>query len=109
MKDWQDIEDILHYQSFFYVLKIIRIELISRHYNNLLAGYFGIKKIRELIAQKYYWPMFCDDIDHYIKRYNICLASKTIQQKLYDNLQSLLVPIHCWEDILINFVTDLLI
>ena len=52
--NWQNIDDVLYYQGFPYVLKIIQIELISRHHNNLLIGYFGMKKTYELIAQKYY-------------------------------------------------------
>lgn len=36
------------------MLKIIRIELISQHYNNLLVSLFSINKIEELISQKYY-------------------------------------------------------
>ena len=54
VKDWQDIKDVLHHQGLSYVPEIIRIELISKHHNNLLAGHFGIKKIRKLVARKYY-------------------------------------------------------
>ena len=53
-KNWQDIDGVLHHQGLHYVLEIIRAELISRHHNDLLAGHFGIKKTRELAAQKYY-------------------------------------------------------
>lgn len=41
---WEDIEEILHYQSFPYVLKIIYSELINKYYNNPLVSHFGIKK-----------------------------------------------------------------
>ena len=49
------------------------------------------------------------NIDNYIKRYNICLTSKTVWHKLYSNLQSLPIPTYCWKDLLIDFVTGLLI
>ena len=52
---WEDIEEVFYYQGLFYDLKIIYLELINRHYNNLFAGHFGIKKTWELIARKYYW------------------------------------------------------
>ncbi len=55
-KSWEDIEQLLYYQGLPYVPKVIRSELISRHYNDILAGHFGIEKTRELIARKYYWP-----------------------------------------------------
>lgn len=41
---WEEFDGILHHQSIFYILKIIEIELISKHYDNLLAKHFGIKK-----------------------------------------------------------------
>ena len=54
VKNWQDIKDLLHYQSLPYISKVIRIELISRHHNNLLAGHYGIEIIQDLVVQKYY-------------------------------------------------------
>ena len=49
---WKDIKQVLHYQDLFHVSKVICSELISRHHNNPLVGYFGIEKTRELIARK---------------------------------------------------------
>ena len=51
---YEKINKILYYQGLLFVPKAIWIELISRHHNNLLAGYFGIKKTHELLAQKYF-------------------------------------------------------
>ena len=44
VKNWQNIEGVLHYQGLSYVPEIIRTELISRHHDDPLAGHFGIKK-----------------------------------------------------------------
>ena len=44
VKDWQDIKSVLHHQSLSYAPGIIRIELISRHHDDPLVGYFSIKK-----------------------------------------------------------------
>ena len=41
---WEDIDRVLHHQSFFYMLEIIRTELISRYHDDPLAGHFGIEK-----------------------------------------------------------------
>lgn len=53
-KSWQDIEDVFYYQSFSYITKIIYPKIISYHHNNWLAGHFGIKKSRELVAKEYF-------------------------------------------------------
>ena len=62
VKDWQDIEGVLHHQGLPYVPEIIRIELISRHHNDPLASHFGIEKI-QLIIRKYYWPTLRHNVD----------------------------------------------
>ena len=56
-ESWEDIEQVLYYQSLPYVPKVIRLELISRYHDNPFAGHFSIKRTQELIARKYYWPM----------------------------------------------------
>ena len=45
---------VLHHQGLPFVPETIRIELISWHYNDPLAGHFGSKKTRKLLAGKYY-------------------------------------------------------
>ena len=105
--DWQDVKSVLHHQGLLYIPEIIRMELISRHHNDPLASHFGIEKIRELVAQKYYSPMLCRNVEDYVKGCNVCLASKAVHHKLYGNLQSLPVLTYHWKDLLMNFVTSL--
>ena len=107
VKDWQDIDGVLHYQGLPYVPKIIRMELISRHHDNPLAGYFEIEKTRELFSRKYYWPTLRRDVDNYVRGCDVCLASKVVQHKPYGDLQSLPIPTHHWKDLSIDFVTSL--
>ena len=85
----------------------IRIELISRHHDDPLAGHFGIEKTRKLLARKYYWPTLKHDVKAYVKGCNVCLASKAVRHKPYGNLQSLPVPIHRWKDLSMDFVIGL--
>ena len=105
--DWNDIDDVLHYQGFSYVPEILRTELISRYHDDPLAGHFGIKKIRELIARKYYWPTLRRDVKDYVRGCDICLASKAVRYKPYDNLQFLPICTHYWKNLSIDFVTSL--
>lgn len=83
----KDIDSVLHYQSLPYILEIIRFKLICRHHDNLLASHFEINKTCRLVAKKYYWLTLRNDIEAYVKGYNICLASNTICHKPYGNLQ----------------------
>ena len=53
--------------------------------------------------------MLYHDVEDNMKRCNICLALKVVRHKLYYNLQLLLLPTHCLKDLLIDFVTGLLV
>ncbi len=98
---------MLHYQGLPYVPEVIRIELISRHHDDPLAGHFEIDKTRELIARKYYWSSLWTNIEAYVKACDVCLASKAVRHKPYEDLQLLPVPIHWWKDLSMDFVTGL--
>ena len=104
---YQDIDGVLHHQGLPFVPDAIRMELISRHHDDSLAGHFGIEKTRELLARKYYWPTLRHDVEAYVKGCDVCLASKAVRHKPYGDLQSLPVPTHRWKDLSMDFVTGL--
>lgn len=106
-EDWEDINEMLYFQYLLYVPKIINIDLISRHHDNPLAGHLGIKKTQKLVAQKYYQSTFRHNVEAYIQGCDICLASKVVGYKLYEDLQSLPMPTYCWKDLSIDFIIGL--
>ena len=105
--DYQEVDRVLHHHGLPFLLEAIRIELISRHHDNRLAGYFSTKKTCKLLTWKYFWPSLQHNVKAYIKGCDVCLASKVVRHKLYNDLQSLPVPTHWWKDLLIDFVTGL--
>lgn len=44
LEGWEDIKEVLYYQGLSYISKVIHSELLSRHYDNLFAGYFSMEK-----------------------------------------------------------------
>ena len=106
-EDWKDIDRVLYRQGLPYVLEIICMELICCHNDDPLAGYFGIEKTRELVAQKYYWEMLCHNVEEYVRGCDVCLASKAVRHKPYGELQLLPVRTHRWKDLSMDFVTRL--
>ena len=60
-----------------------------------------------MIARKYYWLTLRKDVEAYVKKCDVCLASKVVCHKPYEDLQSLPVPMHQRKDLSINFVTGL--
>lgn len=53
LKNRKDVETVVHYKSFLYVLEIIYFKPINHYQNNALIGYFEMDKTLELIAKKY--------------------------------------------------------
>ena len=103
---YKEINDILDYQGLPFVSKAIQPELISRHHNNLLTGYFDIKKTYDLLVQQYYCPTFYRNVNVYVKDCDLCLGSKDDCQKPYNNLQLLRIQAYQGKD-LMDFVTSL--
>ena len=91
---WEDVKGVLQYQEPPYIPEIICSKVISCHHDDPLAGHFGINKTRELIGRKYHWPSLRRDVESYVRRCDVCLASKAVRYQLYGDLQSLSVPTH---------------
>ena len=104
---YQDIDGVLHHQGLPFVPEAIRMELISRHHDDPLAGHFGIEKTRELLARKYYWPTLRHDVKAYVKGCDVCLALKAVRHKPDGDLQFLPIPTYQWKNLLMDFVTGL--
>ena len=102
----QEVNGMLQHQGLLFVPKIIWMELISRHHDDLLASHFNIKKICKPLARKYYCPTLRHNIEAYGKGCDIYLASKTAWHKLYNYPQSLPISIYQWKDLSINFMTS---
>ena len=92
--DYEEVDRVLQYQELPLVPEAIRIELISQHHNDPLAGHFGVDKTRELVDRKYYWPSLRKDDESYVKECDVCLASKVVRHKPYEDLQFLSVSTH---------------
>jgi hypothetical protein len=47
-------------------------KLIKLYYDHLYIRYFSIARTLNLLSQKYYWPKIDQDIDEYVRTYEIC-------------------------------------
>ena len=106
-ESWKDVKEVFQYQILPYVPEIIYSEVISCQHNDFLVKHFGIDNTRELVGRKYYCPSLRRDVKSYVQEYDICLTSKAVRHKPYDDLQSLLIPTYRWKDLSMDFVTRL--
>lgn len=76
------MKNILHYPNLLYILEIICIEIIICYYNDSLTDHFVIKKTKELVIKKHFWPSLQKNIEAYVKVFNIYLTLKIVCNKL---------------------------
>lgn len=67
-------------------LRFFQTKLISRYYDNSLAGYLSIKKTWKLVTQKYYLLTLRADIEIYLKEFDVCLILKAVRYISYEDL-----------------------
>ena len=81
--------------------------MISCHHNDPLVGHFGINKTKKLVGRKYYWLSLKRDVETYIRGCDVCLTSKAVRNKPYEDPQPLPIPTHWWKDLSMDFMTSL--
>ena len=66
-KHWQEIDDVVHYNSKVYVLQnpTLRNAVISQYHDDVFAGHFRKSRTAELMQQSYDWPGAIRDVQHY--------------------------------------------
>ena len=85
----------------------VREELLKRHHDDPLAGHFGVSKTQELLMRKFYWLTIKKDVKEYVDSCDICQRMKARRHRRYGELQSLPSPSGPWQEITMDFITDL--
>ena len=88
--------------------KALQSKLFKCFYKDLLAGYFRKKRILELFQQYYYWPNIDSNISSRVSRYRQYQFANIQRYRPYSELQLLPVPEGPWQELSIDFITDLL-
>ena len=90
-----NVDDFFRYENKLYVFneKSIRIELLKRHYDDVLTNYFDVIKTTKLFNRKYYWFDMTKYVKNYVEICDICQKTKTSRHRLYDVMQFLSMSI----------------
>ncbi len=101
--------EFLKFRERYYVSEkeFLRIELLKRHHDDILTNHFDVKKTIELLSRKYHWSRMIKYVKFYIKTCDICQRTKTFKHLSYDDLQSLFLSQDSWQEIIMNFITNL--
>ena len=70
-------------------------------------GHYGTQRTQEKALQLFYWPGIKRDIKHWISQCDSCQRVKPVRQKPHGLLHPLAVPERRWDDVSMDFITDL--
>lgn len=100
---------ILYFQERIFIPREAAIipSLLEEYHSSPLGGHSGIKATISRLSAVFYWPGMYADVKNFINSCSICHYNKYSTQPLYGLLQPLPVPQQVWEDISMDFITNL--
>ena len=107
--NWEQWDGILYYKDLLYIPKDekIRETIIQQNHDHPLAGHPGVKRTRDLILAKYYWPTLRKDIEKYVAGCDKCQKNKSISKASKTLLQPNEVPQNPREIISVDIIGPL--
>lgn len=85
----------------------VRDEILLMRHDDPLSGHFGVDRTLALLRQDFYWPGMDREVSDYIESCEVCQRTTVKRHRPYGELQSLPIPKGPWEEITMDFITDL--
>jgi transposase InsO family protein len=85
----------------------IRAKVIRAFHDTLSSGHAGRSTTYARVSRHYYWPGMTSTIAKYIKACRLCHWSSAYHEGKHGLLKPLPIPNRYWEDISMDFVTEL--
>ena len=105
---WTDRPNgLLQYEGRLYVPAIARIEVLRMCHDDPLAGHFGFRRTMDTVSREFWWPQVRQQVKDYCRSCMMCARIKPTRHARYGELQSLPIPTNIWEDIAMDFITEL--
>ena len=103
---WKEYEKVLLYKDLLYIPKDdqLREKILKEHHDHPLAGHPGMRRTKDLILAKYYWPTIRKDVESYVKGCNKCQKTKTITTASRTPLHPNEIPQNPWEIISVDII-----
>jgi hypothetical protein len=90
-----------------YVPPLLRGEVLRLCHDNPSAGHGGKARTMSRVRARYFWKGVKKDVEQYVRFCHICQTTKVVRQLPYGPLQPLPVPSYPFEEISMDFITDL--
>ena len=85
----------------------LKLKVAHQCHDAKVAGHFGRDKTLDLMKRNYYWPNIEEWVRNYVRTCDACQRNKTARHKKYGKLVPLEIPSRPWEQIIMDFITEL--
>ncbi|GJS59005.1 ty3-gypsy retrotransposon protein [Tanacetum coccineum] len=85
----------------------LRLKLLHEYHSTTLGGHSGITATIRRLNSSFFWPHLKKDVTRFITECVTCQQTKYSTQKPYGMLQALPIPNQVWEEISMDFITNL--
>ncbi len=107
LKSCQIIDNVLFKKSLLWVSKQMHTKLLQEIHDQSSILHSDIRRMIDLVQRFYYWSDHQATIQQYIRNCHVYQRSKASQDDTNDLLQSLSISQQRWQDIIMNFITEL--
>lgn len=81
--------------------------VIRQHHDDPVHGHAGVARTLELIQSNYHFKNMKQKVENFMKKCSVCQKSKYATHAPYGESQPMELPSIPWEDIAMDFITDL--
>ena len=85
----------------------LRAEILRLSHDDPHNGHFGIAKTTSFIQHYYHGDTLLSDVKEYVSTCAVCQRTKAVRHQPHGGLASLPQPKGLWQEISMNFITDL--
>ncbi len=107
LKNCQIIDNVLFKKSLLWMSKQMHTKLLWKIHDQSSILHSDIRWMIDLVQRFYYWSNHWATIQQYIRNCHVYQRSKVSWDDTNDLLQSLLILSQRWQDITMNFITEL--
>ncbi len=108
LRDWTQREELLYRRSVLYIPEVeavlyipeveaLRMEILKKHHDDLIAGHLAIKKTYNTLRHKYFRPNMYQQVDAYCTSCLICQGARVIRGKQPGQLQPPPISTKAWD------------
>ncbi len=102
------LNEVLWKNDRLWVSQSMITQLIRKAYDLLINNHSDINWTLNLLRQSYCWLKMRMIIKRYIQNCYVCCRSKASRDRINELLKSLFISEQWWQDILLNFIINLL-